>query len=167
MPALHVLRIDLRQVGVDAQRLDGLQVEEFLARARVDQLAGVDVARGDHAVERRIDLLEGLQFAQPLHIGLRGSDRRRGGRGLVDECVGVLARNGVRFDQPGVAVGLDARVVGVGLGGVQVGSGPGPVAGPLRAWRSRPAARPFLLSRRCRSTSGSGSRRCARRWANP
>ena len=27
-----------------------------------DQLAGIDVARGDHAVEGRIDLLERLQF---------------------------------------------------------------------------------------------------------
>ena len=61
--ALHVLRVDLRQVGVDAQGLDGLHVEEFLARAGVDQLAGIDVAGGDHAVKGRVDLLEGLQFA--------------------------------------------------------------------------------------------------------
>ena len=61
--ALQRLRVDLRHIGVDAQGLDGLHVEELGARALVDQLAGVDVARGDHAVERRIDLLEGLQFA--------------------------------------------------------------------------------------------------------
>ena len=61
--ALHVLRVDLGQVGVDAQGLNGLHVEELLARAGVDQLAGVDVARGDDAVEGRVDLLKGLQFA--------------------------------------------------------------------------------------------------------
>ena len=64
--ALDVRRVDLRQVGVDAQGLNGLQVKEFLARAGVDQLAGVDVARGDDAVEGRVDLLKGLQFAQAL-----------------------------------------------------------------------------------------------------
>ena len=115
--------IDLRQVGVDAQGLDGLQVEEFLAGAGVDELAGVDGAGGNDPVERRIDLLKRLQFAQPLLIGLGGADSRGGGRGLVHKRVGVLMGDGVGFDQSAVAVGLDARVVGVGLGGGQFGLG--------------------------------------------
>ena len=89
--ALYGLRVDLRHVGVDAQGLHGLHVEEFLPRALIDQLAGIDVARGDHAVKGRVDLLEGLQFAEALHVGLGGTDRRRGGRGLVHKGVGVLA----------------------------------------------------------------------------
>ena len=123
--ALHVCRVELRQVGVDAQGLNGLHVKEFLARAGVDQLAGVDVARGDDAVEGRIDLFKGLQFAQPLDIGLGGADLRGGGRGLVHEGIGVLAGDGVGLDEAGVALGLDAGVVGVGLGGIQVGLGLG------------------------------------------
>ena len=59
--APYVRRVELGQVGVDAQGLNGLHVKEFLARAGVDQLAGIDVAGGDDAVEGRIDLFEGLQ----------------------------------------------------------------------------------------------------------
>src|ERR1035438_52184 len=66
---LDGLRVELRQVGVDAQGLDGLEVEELLGRAGVDKLADVDGAGGDHAVKRRVDLLNGLQFAQALHVG--------------------------------------------------------------------------------------------------
>ena len=124
-PRLTFCGEDLRQVGVDAQGLDGLQVEELLARAGVDQLAGIDVAGGNDAVEGRIDLLEGLQFAQPLDIGLGGANGCRGGRGLIDEGVGILAGDGVGLDQAGVALGLDAGVVGVGLSGIQVGLGLG------------------------------------------
>ena len=58
------------------------------------------------------------------------------------------------------------RVVRVGLGGVQVGFGLRQLLVQFRVSRSRPAARPFSLARRCRSTSASGSPRCARRWAN-
>ena len=114
--ALHALRIDLRQIGVDAQGLNRLQVKELLASPGIDQLARIDGARGDHAVEGRIDLLEGLQLVKALHVGLRGADSRGCScSGLVHEGIGVLLRNGVGLDQARVAVGLDACVVGGGL----------------------------------------------------
>jgi hypothetical protein len=96
-------------------------VEELLACALIDQLAGIDRAGGDHAVEGCVDLLKGLQIAQAIDIGLRGVDGGGRGRGLADEGVGVLLRDGVGLDQAGVALGLDARDVGVGIGGCQVG----------------------------------------------
>ena len=76
--ALEGLRIELRHVGVNAQRLEGLHVEELrsgaLPGALADELAGIDRARRHHAVEGRVNLLERLQFAQPLQVGLSGLD---------------------------------------------------------------------------------------------
>ena len=73
-----------------------------------DQLPDVGAARRDHAIKRRVDLFESLQFFQPLHIGLRGADRGRGGRGLVHEGLRILLRNGIGLDQVLVAFRLGA-----------------------------------------------------------
>jgi hypothetical protein len=99
-------------------------VKEFLARAGIDQLAGIDIAGGDDAVEGRIDLLKGLQLAQPLDVGLGGATAPRWPRpgSRRYRCPGGRRR---WIDEAGVAIGLDAGVVGVGLGGVQVGLGLG------------------------------------------
>src|ERR1700678_4394277 len=120
---------DAGQVGVDAQSVDGLHVEELgggvLACAGVDELADVYAAGGDDAVEGRVDLFKGGELLEALHVGLGGFDLGGGGCGLVDEGVGVLLGDGVGFDEVLVAVGLDVGVVGVGFGGVQVGLGLG------------------------------------------
>ena len=118
--ALHIAGVDLRQVGIDAQGLRGLHVEELACAALGDQLAGIDVAGGDHAVKGRVDLLKRLQFLEPLHVGLCGLDRGGGGCSLVDEGVRVLLRDCVRLHKVRVTVGLNAGVVGRGLGGNQV-----------------------------------------------
>ena len=68
-------------------------------RHPVDQLAGIDGAGGDHAVKGRIDLFKRFQFAKSLHVGLCGTDGRRGGRSLIHEGVGVLAGDGIGSDE--------------------------------------------------------------------
>ena len=49
-------RVGLRNGDVDAQRIDPRDVEELFARplpaSGIDQRAGIDVALGEHAVER-------------------------------------------------------------------------------------------------------------------
>jgi hypothetical protein len=63
--------------------LDGGDVEDFLAAGdgaragrgcaagRGNQLTDVQVARGDDAVEGRLDALEGLQLLETMHVCLR------------------------------------------------------------------------------------------------
>ena len=56
--ALDVVRVQLRHVGINAQRLQRLHVKQLLRRARIDQLPDIDAARGNHSVEGRINLFE-------------------------------------------------------------------------------------------------------------
>jgi hypothetical protein len=68
------LRIELGQVGVDAQGLNGLKVKELVRPTFGDQLAGIDIAGSDDAVKGRVDFFEGLEFLEALHVGLGGFD---------------------------------------------------------------------------------------------
>ncbi len=55
---LDLLRIGLRHVDVQAQRVDLRDREQRLSRsaiAGIDEIAHVDIAPGHHAVERRDD----------------------------------------------------------------------------------------------------------------
>ena len=105
------------QVGVDAQGLNGLQVKELVGRTLIDQLAGIDIAGSDDAVEGRIDFFEGLEFLKALHVGLGGFDGgRSGGRGGIEGFC-VLAGNGVGLDEVGVTICLNLRIAGAGLRG--------------------------------------------------
>ena len=58
---------------------------------------------------------------EPVEIGLCGTDSGGGCSSLIHEGVGILAGDSVGFDQVGVAISLNAGVVGVGLRGGQVG----------------------------------------------
>ncbi len=162
--ALDAARVDLGNVGVDAQGLKRLHVEQFVGAALGDQLADVDGARGDHAVKGGVDLFKRLQFLEPLHVGLGGANGGGGRGSLVGEGIGILFGNRVGLDQVLVALGLDVGVVGGGLGGGQVGNAPGRAAGRVRGWRFPPGVRPFSRGRQCRSTTWSGSPKCGRRW---
>ena len=97
-----------------------------------DQLADVEVARGDHAVEGRHDLLEGLQLFQPAHIGLRGVDLVFVAFKLRDGVVRVLLRDCVLADQALVAIGGYLGQCRVALRGRQVGLGLGELLIQLR-----------------------------------
>ncbi len=91
------------------------------AGAGVDQLADVGVARGDHAVERRINVLEGLQFLEALHVGC-AEDASVAflacevAVGVVD----VLLRYGVRVFEVLVALPGDLRQIAVGFRSIQI-----------------------------------------------
>ncbi len=65
---LDVLRVGLRQLHKDAQRVRLREREQRATRAaaRVDQIADIDIALRDHARERRHDALEAFELAQPL-----------------------------------------------------------------------------------------------------
>ena len=112
--------IELRDIDIDAQRVQGRDVKQFArgsaAAAGIDQLADVGIARRDHAVKGRVHFLEGLHVLQPLHIGLGRFDGGPAGivisRGIVD----VLLRDRIRFQQFLVARGRDFREAHVGLG---------------------------------------------------
>ena len=164
---LERLRVNLRHIRIHAQGFDGLHVKQLGARTLVDQLAGVDRARRDHAVKRRIDLFKGLQFFQPLQVGLRRFDGRGRSRGLRVEGVGVDLRYRVGFDKPRVAIGLHFGVPGIGLRGGEVGLGLRHLAIEFGGVDGGQQCALSSRARRCRSTNEPGSRRCARRWARP
>jgi hypothetical protein len=98
----------LRHVDEDPQHVD-LREAEKLARpgggAGGDECAGIHVAGRDHAVERRVHLLEALQLEQAVDVRVVGVHRRtrgvdrllRGGhagRPLVDLLLRYRARAG-------------------------------------------------------------------------
>jgi hypothetical protein len=65
-------RIDLGNSDVDAECIDRRQGEESLALrtcAGINQGTAIRVVRREHAIERRRDLLEGLQLLEPADIG--------------------------------------------------------------------------------------------------
>src|SRR5208283_855724 len=95
---LQGLRVELGNVGIDAQRFQSLQMEELGSRALADELAGIDVARRDYAAKRRVDFLKRLQLAKAIEIGLGGFDRGGRGGGLGGQSVGVQLRDGVGLD---------------------------------------------------------------------
>ena len=90
--------------------MDRGQVEEFLAwriRARINQGADVRVARRDHAVERRIDLLVGHQLLKPADIGGIRIDGGLHRTVVPDELVGFLLGHGVGLQEGLPAVRRD------------------------------------------------------------
>ena len=62
-PSLCGVHVELRHIGVDAKGLNGLHVKELSSGALIDQLAGIDITGGDHAIEGGIDLFERNQLA--------------------------------------------------------------------------------------------------------
>ena len=101
LPGLHELRVRLRHVDVDAQRV-GLREHEQRAAgaaAGIDQVADVDVAPRDDAGERRDDALEALQLAQPLDVRVGGGEVGARLRVAAAPLVELLLRDRVLLAQ--------------------------------------------------------------------
>src|SRR6266851_10213029 len=67
-PCANGGRVSFRHAYVNANGVGLRQNEELLRRAAisgVDQRTGIRGAPGDHAAERRINVLEGFQFLKP------------------------------------------------------------------------------------------------------
>ena len=104
LPRLDQLRIRLRHVDVDPQRIHLGQHEQRLAAA-VDQVAGVDRAPRDHARERCGDAGEALHLAQPLDVGVGGGEVGVGLGGGAALLVELLLRDDVALAQGLPALG--------------------------------------------------------------
>ena len=121
-------RVILRDADVHAQRIDAGHVKQFFARgpadgAGVDQRAGIDVALGQHAGERRINVLEGFQLFQAPNVGV---GRVEVGLGLLVSTgllIGFLLRNRVGLAQADIAVGIDLGQVHLRHDLLPVGAG--------------------------------------------
>ena len=98
-------RVGLGNAGVDAQRIDLGHVEELSSCgcAGVDQRAGIDVAAGEHAGERRVDVLERLELFEAAHVGVGG-----GQVGLALLVSAALLVGLLRGDRVGLAQVLPA-----------------------------------------------------------
>jgi hypothetical protein len=121
----HRGSIALGHRDVDAQHFDRRRMEQFGSRstgAGIDQVADIGVAHGDHASERRIDILVGLQLRQPIHIGLaRHHDRLIGDEGRSG-VVAFMRRYRLGLQQ---VLGASRRGAGqlcIGLRGRQIGA---------------------------------------------
>ena len=167
LAGLHELRVGLRHVDVDAQRI-GLREHEQRAAgaaAGVDQVADVDVAPRDHAGERRDDALEAFELAQPLDVGVGRGEVRARLREAAAALVELLLRDRVLLAQRLPS----ARSCSSRARGSRRPAGarrpPATAAGRSRASRSRRAARPSRRGCRCPCASASGSRSRAPRSA--
>ena len=99
------------------------------------QLADVKVAGSNHAVEWGLDTFKGLQFFQPVHVGLCGCDLGVSRLELRSSIVvRVLLRDRVLSDQTLVAISGDLGQQCVALRGRQVGLGLGELLIELRGF---------------------------------
>ncbi len=114
------LGINLRNVDINTQDIDGRDAKHQRAGSGIDKLPHIHAAGCDHAAERRINPLERLQFLQTLHVCLRGLYRGAGGFRLAGESIGVLLRDGVLCKQSLVAAGIGLRQTGAGFRCIQV-----------------------------------------------
>ena len=111
----RIARVNLRHVDVDTQHVRRGHVEELFGCALVDELTDIDAARGDDAIEGRIDLLERLNCFQPLHVGDLRLHQRVGRLRLGGEVLRVLARHRVLPQQALIALRRALGIAGVGL----------------------------------------------------
>ena len=99
--------------------------KEFLRRsagAGINQLANVGVARGDDAIERRVDFREGLQVLETLYVVGRRVHGRFLGRVVTVRVVHILLGNRIGVLQTFIPIVRDLRKAQVRLGSVQVGA---------------------------------------------
>src|SRR5712664_109215 len=82
---------------------------------RVDEIAYVDIAHSNNAVERSIDLLEGLQRLELLYIRVIGLDDGVVGIVCAGGVVDILLRNCIALQQLLVAILGDLREPEIGL----------------------------------------------------
>ena len=100
----------MRHGDVDPQGVDRRQAEQLLRRptgARIDERPDIRPPRRDHAVERHVDLLEGLDLLEPADIGGIGVDRGLHSMVAPDELVGFLLGHGVGLQEGLPAVRRD------------------------------------------------------------
>ena len=145
-------------VGVHTQRVQRLHVKQLSCRSCVDQLADIDRARRHHSVERRVDFFECLQLlSAAAHWPAPTCTADAVDGRLVRKGFRVLLRNRIRSPPvPGSALPANVRCWRW-LPRSPGRPRPAPVADPVPAWRSPPAARPSSRARRYRSTTSSGS----------
>ncbi len=100
----HAGRAVLWHIDEHAQRVRLFEMEQFAGQARAarraargDERADVDVACGDHAVERRGDRLVRHEFGKMRDVRLRGREHRALRVHVRDLRVGVLLRDRLRF----------------------------------------------------------------------
>ena len=105
-------RVRFRHVDEDAQAAGGGQVEQLLARrvgAGVDERADIDIARRDHAVERRVDFLKRcissrrrtLERRNPPWLSSRAGRRRLSSTScLATESSSTDSGSGPRWSAP-------------------------------------------------------------------
>ena len=117
--------IDLRHRHEQTQLVRRCHVKQLCPRraavARLNQRADIDIARRDHAIERRIDLFEALQLLQAPHVGLGGRERRLARAEVAGGLVGLLPGDGIFGQQLLPSLGGDLRNLLVGLRGCQIG----------------------------------------------
>ena len=165
-------RAVLRHVDEHAQRAGLLQMEQLAGQAgtawratRGDERADVDVARGDHAVERCADRFVRHQLVQVRDVRLRGREHRTLRVHVGHLRVGVPLRHRLRRQHVLPALRGRFRIVVVRLRGGRVGARA--TAHRDRARRSaRAAGRPSRARRDPRS-SARYSRWCAHRSTLP
>ena len=98
-------------------------MEQLLGRcagSRIDERADIRVTRGDHAVERSINLLEPLQFLQAADVGDVRINRSFHRMKVADILIGFLLGHRVGFPQRLPAVSGNFRLAQVGLRGLKV-----------------------------------------------
>ena len=102
----------LRHMHKNAHPMEVGDLEQGPPRraAGVDEIADIDVACRDDAVERRLDLLEAGQLLEPVDRGLLGhhiglGDRQRGGPRRRRQAIGVALFLG----RPPLATSCDVR----------------------------------------------------------
>ena len=122
-------RAVLRHVDEHAQRAGLLQMEQLAGQAgtawratRGDERADVDVARGDHAVERCADRFVRHQLVQVRDVRLRGREHRTLRVHVGHLRVGVLLRHRLRRQHVLPALRGRFRIVVVRLRGGRVGA---------------------------------------------
>lgn len=94
-----IARIGLRHVDEHTQGIGlGHGEQGDAAAAGVDQIADIDIALGDDAVERRLHAFEAGHFLQLLDIGRGGVLKRDGGVLGVLMLVEVLSRDGILLE---------------------------------------------------------------------
>ena len=118
------LRLHLRHPDVDAQLVRGCQAKQLARLGRrpgLDQGADIGIARGDDAVERRVDALEPLQILQAADIGRVRLDGGGLRAEIADLLVGFLLGHGLGLQQRLPARRRRLREVEVRLRGVELG----------------------------------------------
>jgi hypothetical protein len=153
LAGLDELRRRLRHVDVDPQRVGLRQQEQRAPGAGVDEVADVDVAPRDDAVERRDDALESFHLLQALHVGVGGGEvglrLLRAAAALVE----LLLRDDVLLAQRLPARDRAARERQARRRLVARRDRLRELLVDLRSCRSRRAGRPASRGCRCPSTS--------------